>query len=79
MHRQLHRTSGALCTTLPSGELNLIGLAADYARGQVSEIEKGTSAWQSNLNIGDRVDMIDGVPVRGKSQRLLAGENCGAG
>lgn len=29
--------------------------------------------WQSNLNIGDRIDMIDGVPVRGKSQRQLAG------
>lgn len=33
----------------------------------------GLPVWQSNLNIGDRIDMIDGVPVRGKSQRQLAG------
>ncbi len=41
------------------------------------EIEKGTSAWQSPLNIGDRVAMIDGVPVRGKSQRQLAADLLG--
>jgi C-terminal processing protease CtpA/Prc len=44
---------------------------------QVCEIEKGTSAWQSPLNIGDRVAMIDGVPVRGKSQRQLAADLLG--
>jgi len=43
----------------------------------VSDIEKGTSAWQSPLNIGDRIAMIDGVPVRGKSQRQLAADLLG--
>lgn len=43
----------------------------------MSDIEKGTSAWQSPLNIGDRIGMIDGVPVRGKSQRQLAADLLG--
>ena len=43
----------------------------------MSDIEKGTSAWQSPLNIGDRIAMIDGVPVRGKSQRQLAADLLG--
>ena len=44
---------------------------------EVGEIEKGTSAWQSPLNIGDRIAMIDGVPVRGKGQRQLAADLLG--
>jgi hypothetical protein len=44
---------------------------------EVSEIEKNSSAWESTLNIGDRICNIDGVPVRGKSQRQLAADLLG--
>ena len=38
---------------------------------EVVEIEKNTAAWTSPLNIGDTISHIDGVPVRGRSQRQM--------
>jgi hypothetical protein len=42
-------------------------LSDEHLDIQVGEIEKGTSAWQSPLNIGDRIAMIGMIGILKKS------------